>query len=258
MPLVYPYGFMGGSGPEMLAARFNGTGMSASGGIGGGITDGSTFICSFWVRFRQDNNTQTIIKIRGTDPISGLTYDGFNIWRDSDNRLNLVARRPGTGLGAVAHEWTTSRTFTVADGWVHVYAFRGDPDTDSGVWINNEPLISIIPSSAVIDFTQSNMYFARNNTGASDNAAVADIAEFYLIRNPGVLPTNQSVRDHFVRGTGANCKPVKMLSSDWSLPTPHIYLSADTQQFHINWGLGNSFSSFPANAAYVPSGKFYV
>src|SRR5690606_21599988 len=83
MPLVYPYGFMGGSGLQMLAARFNGTGMSASGGIGGGVTDGNTFICSFWVRFRQDNNTQVVFKIRGTDPISGLTYDGFNIWRNN-------------------------------------------------------------------------------------------------------------------------------------------------------------------------------
>lgn len=261
MPLVYPYGFMGGSGPEMIAARFNGTGMSASGGIGGGVTDGNTFICSFWIRFRQDNNTQVVFKIRGTDPISGLTYDGFNIWRDSDNRLNLVGRSPGAGLGQTVHEWTTTRTFTVADGWVHVYAFRGAQNTNAGVWINNEPLISLNPSSSNIDWTQSNMYFARTNTGASNNAAVADIAEFYLIRNPGVLPTNQSVRDLFVRGTGSNCKPVRnrgFSSSWWNLPTPHVYLSADTEQFHINRGLGNNFSSYPANATYAPSGKFYV
>jgi hypothetical protein len=250
---------MGGSGPEMLAARFNGTGMSVSGGIGGGVTDGNTFICSFWVRFRQDNNTQMIFHIRGTDPISGLTYNGFTIWRENDNTLRLVARGPGTTLGQIVHEWTTSRTFTVADGWVHVYAFRGS--SEAGVWINNEPHVELIPTTAFIDFTQSAMYFARNYTGANDFAAVADIAEFYLIRNPGVLPTHPSVRDLFVRGTGANCKPVMnrgFSSNWWSLPTPHVYLSADTLQFHINWGLGNSFSSFPADATYVPSGKFYV
>lgn len=257
-PLV---GMMGGaeSGPEMLAARFNGTGMLATGGIGGGVTDSNTFICSFWVRFRQDNSTQVIFRIRGSNPSTNEVYNGFHIWRANNNKLNLQAWRAGGQL--ILHSWTTERTFTVADGWVHVYAFRGSYGTDSGVWINNEPLISITPTNnSDIEFTQSNMYFARSHQGASTDAAVADIAEFYLIPNPGVLPTNQGVRDHFVRGTGANCRPVmnQGFSSNWSLPTPHVYLSADNQQFRINQGRGNNFSSFPANATYVPSGKFYV
>lgn len=250
--MTFPFPFFSyTAGVPMMAARFDGTdGISIAGGIGGGITDGSDFLVSFWIKFNGgDSSLHTVLKTRNSNPSTGV-----QIVRDSSNNWRVLYF---TNTGSLIGDATSSSTWTTSSGWHHVLFFRTANQNAARLYINGTQEASLSASGTSVEWTVSNVYFGRDETDSG--RLNADIADFLLYRAPLPDLTNATNREPFYSSTGKPVYPGDSGELPIASNSPFIYLSANASSFQTNLGLGSNFTVNAGDSLdYVDSGLRYA
>lgn len=226
-------GFGASAGYATGASNFDGTNdWGLRGADLTGNADGKKGLVSFWVRFQGGNAAlQRIYDASGTV---------HNIQRSADDTFRFFF---GSGVRISA---SSTGTYVVASGWVHVLAAWDLATPVFRLFINNaddEAGGSTESGAADIDYT-----LAQHTIGASDGGGAsilnADLADFYFNMAETLDISTAANRARFISGG----KPVD-LGADGALPTgtaPIIFLrrvpGASADSFLTNKGTGGGFT----------------
>jgi hypothetical protein len=218
---------------DAVTSVFDGTNdyMTLVSGGPTGLIDGNKFTFSTWIKFGSDGTWATIVDY--STSILGLR---FLIRRNDDNTLLVFANNSG---GTEILRISTTETFTVADGWTHLYVCIDLSDTAKRkIYKDSTPCtltVTTYNTAGTIDYVGAgfNYRIGARADGAVDKMNAA-LSEYWW---------DDSYLDDLTKFVTDGC-PID-LGADGSTPTgaaPVFYFKGEGNAFNVNSGTGGNFT----------------
>lgn len=218
-----------------------------------GVVDGKKGIFSAWVRFTGSDGVQKHLLCQDSAILSGVQHLATSaVTREASNILRVKMDRDNGVAGAPILQLSTSGTYTIASGWVHILA-SWDLATAGArhLYINDVLDMNVDTfTNDIIDYANLFEWLVGANLLQGDPPPAArlldaDLADLYFNTVDYLDFSLVSNRRKFI---SAGLKPV-YLGTDGSVPTgsvPVVYQHlADAEaaaNFATNRGTGGNFA----------------
>jgi hypothetical protein len=235
-----------GEGVNVSMVHFDGQDqyLTANGAHNPGFSNGKSFLVNFWTKLYEDDTLAYFIgEYNGPHP----NYNKkFNIYRDTDNKINVVL---GNASNVTFAHVKSTRTLTVADGAtmitvaINMAAASAADRIQIRIGTNAvETLtLTISPPNDTIGIGTGTTSLGIGTDFAGAGRSIMDLGRFYIAEQY----LDISVAGNFAKFITTDGNPVDM-STDGSAVTgtvPKLFLNSTGSNFYINSGSGGTGST---------------